>query len=269
MYAEDFEYDGRRLSDYGLMICTFGGSSGVETISTGAQISLTTVSRFNNRRRSIVNANYAEYMKTTFYVAKNPCVSVVDISPTEYREIVKWLNRRRFIPLRFLSLVGHSPDPCYFNAMCNIQKVTAGDRIVGIEISVETDSPFGYGEERKEIIMPGYDGQDYVDYFTDEVGFIYPNVKITLMGAGNLTIHNSLDKEDTVITNCSDGEVITMDGEKQSLHSNLLSHEMYDCFNYNFIKLISQLNQCKNRFTSSVPCSIQITYKPIIRDLPL
>lgn len=269
MYAEDFEYDGRRLSDYGLMICTFGSSSGTETVSTGAQINLTTVARFNNRRRSIVNANYAEYMKTTFYAAKNPCVSDIDISPTEYREIVKWLNRRRFIPLRFLSLVGHSPDPCYFNAMFNIQKVTVGDRIVGIEMSVETDSPFGYGEQRIETVMPGFDRQDYIEYISDEVGFIYPRVKITLMEQGSLTIHNSLDKEDTVITNCSNGEVIIMDGDRQTLQTNFETHDIYDCFNYNFIKLISHLNSGRNKFTSTVPCSIQFTYRPIMRDLPL
>lgn len=269
MYAEDFEYDGRRLSDYGLMICTFGDSSGVENVSTGAQINLTTVSRFNNNRRSIANANYAEYMKTTFYVAKNPCVSDVDISPTEYRDIVKWLNRRRFIPMRFMSLYDFSPDPCYFNAMFNIQKVTVGDRIVGLSLSMETDSPFGYGIERKESVLPGYDTQDYVDYMSDEVGFIYPKVRIALMGAGNLTIHNSLDKDDTVITSCSNGEVLVMDGDKQTVQTNFSGHDIYDCFNYNFIKLISHLNSSRNTFTSSIPCSIQITYKPIIRDLPL
>lgn len=269
MYAEDFEYDGRRLSDYGLMICTFGSSSGIETISTGAQINLTTVSRFNNRRRSIISANYAEYMKTLFYVAKNPCVSDADISPTEYREIVKWLNRRRFIPLRFLSLIGPSPDPCYFNAMFNIQKVTVGDRIVGIEMSVETDSPFGFGEEYIETVMPGYDTQDYVNYISDEVGFIYPKISITLMDQGDLTIHNSLDGEDTIITGCSNGEIITMDGDRQMLRTNISSHNIYDCFNYNFIKLISNIETSRNKFTSSIPCTIQITYRPIIRDLPL
>lgn len=269
MYAEDFEYDGRRLSDYGLMICTFGGSSGVETVSTGAQISLTTVSRFNNRYRSIVNASYTEYIKTTFYVAKNPCASDIDISPTEYREIVRWLNRRRFIPMRFLSIHDISPDPCYFNAMFNIQKVTAGDRIVGMELSMETSSPFGFGEEINETVMPGYDTQDCVNYISDEIGFMYPKVRISLMGSGNLTIRNRLDPDDTVITNCSNGEVIVMDGDKQTLQSNFSNHDIYDCFNYNFIKLVSNLDNGRNKFTSSVPCSIQITYRPIIRDLPL
>lgn len=269
MYAEDFEYDGRLLSDYGLMICTFGGSSGVETISTGAQVNLTTVSRFNNRRRSIVNADYAEYIKTTFDVAKNPCYSDSDISTTEYREITKWLNRRKFIPMKFVSIIGISPDPCYFNATFNIQKLTAGDRIIGLELSMQTDSPFGYGTERVENVLPGYDTQDFVDYISDEIGFMYPKVRIALMGAGDLTIHNSLDEEDTVITNCSNGEVIVMDGDKQTLQTNFPEHDIYDCFNYNFIKLVSHLGSSSNKFTSSIPCSIQITYKPIIRDLPL
>lgn len=269
MYAEDFEYDGRRLSDYGCIICSFGGSSGVEMVSVGAQIALTTVSRFNNRRRSIVNANYSECIKTSFCIAKNPCYDEADISPAEFREMVKWLNRRKFIPMRFLSLFGVSPDPCYFNATFNIQKVTAGDRIVGLELSMETDSPFGYGVERVETIMPNYDSQDYVDYISDEVGFMYPKVRITMFGSGDLTLSNSLDDEDTVITGCSNGEVVTIDGDKQSLHTNLSSHDIYNCFNYNFVKLISYLDSSRNVFSSSIPCSIQITYKPIIRDLPI
>ena len=31
MYTIDFEYDGKRLSDFGMMICTFD-SSGLETV---------------------------------------------------------------------------------------------------------------------------------------------------------------------------------------------------------------------------------------------
>ncbi len=270
MYAEDFIYDGRLLSDYGCMICSFSNSSGMETVGTGAQIALTTVTMHNGTRRSIVGAKYSEFIKSTFYICKNPCAyEDITMSPTEYRELVKWLNRRRFLPLRFISTIMPSPDPCYYNAMFNIQKITAGDKIIGAELTMETDSPFGHGEERVETVMPGYDGQDYIDYVSDEVGFMYPKVRIALMGAGNLTIHNSMDEEEMVITNCSNGEVIVTDGEKQTLQSNFSAHDIYDCFNYNFIKLVSHLETGRNTFTSSVPCSIQITYSPIIRDLPL
>ena len=35
MFALDFEYDGRYLSDYGFIICDFNGSSGAEEITLG------------------------------------------------------------------------------------------------------------------------------------------------------------------------------------------------------------------------------------------
>lgn len=270
MYAENFEYDGRLLSDYGCIICTFGNSSGIETVDTGANIALTTVSRHNGKRRGLIAADYSGCIKATFYICKNPCASDdASISPTEYREMTKWLNRRQFLKMRFLSLTSFSPDPCYFNAMFNIQKITVGDRVVGLELSMETDSPFGYGAEINQTVIPDYNTQDFIDYISDEIGYMYPKVRIVPLEAGDLKITNSLCDGEVIITNCSASEIILMDGDTQTLRTNLSSHDIYDCFNYEFIKLVSNLDNDRNIFTASLPCSLTFTYCPIIRDIPL
>ena len=45
MYATDFEYDGRWLSDYNCIVCNFDGSSGTEIINAGSSIVFNKITR--------------------------------------------------------------------------------------------------------------------------------------------------------------------------------------------------------------------------------
>jgi hypothetical protein len=43
MYATDFEYDGRYLSDYGFIICNFNAPSDADIVSAGSTLTFNTV----------------------------------------------------------------------------------------------------------------------------------------------------------------------------------------------------------------------------------
>lgn len=57
MKAYDFEYDGKNLSDYGMVICNFG-DKGLDTISNGSQITFNTVPTLSGSKHNLLNTQY-------------------------------------------------------------------------------------------------------------------------------------------------------------------------------------------------------------------
>ena len=97
MHACDFEYDGLYLSDFGFVICNFNGGSGVETISVGSKISFNTTSKFGGKKHSLTGTTYDECIETSFDICKDPSIhDDLRITDTEYRDLIRWLNRRGF-----------------------------------------------------------------------------------------------------------------------------------------------------------------------------
>ena len=57
MYALDFEYDGRYLSDYGFVICNFGGASDMDVVSAGSKITFNSVPMSFGKRISLTGTH--------------------------------------------------------------------------------------------------------------------------------------------------------------------------------------------------------------------
>ena len=60
MYATNFEYDGLKLSDFGMMICAFDSSGGIETVSSGADITFNTVKAIGSNRFKFIDSNLGD-----------------------------------------------------------------------------------------------------------------------------------------------------------------------------------------------------------------
>ena len=60
MKAFDFSYDGKNLGDFGFILCNFGGSKGLETVSDGCQITLNTVSVLGGSKHRLTSTEYEE-----------------------------------------------------------------------------------------------------------------------------------------------------------------------------------------------------------------
>ena len=122
MKALDFEYDGYLLSDFGFMICSFG-DKGLETISNGSKISFNTTPIFNGSKSLLTQVSYDENIECNFAICKNPCVTasgdVEPITATEESQIMRWLNRKRFLKFRVLQ---DGYEDIYFNGSFNIDK---------------------------------------------------------------------------------------------------------------------------------------------------
>ena len=83
MKAYDFEYDGKKLSDFGYMICFFD-SGGLNTVSGGSQITFNTVSTKHGELNELISSEYSEIYEEisklriqtylSFEFDKNDCI---------------------------------------------------------------------------------------------------------------------------------------------------------------------------------------------------
>ena len=270
MYATDFEYDGKFLSDFGFIVCDFEGSGGLETISAGSEITFNKVARNQGKVHSLTSANYADCIQATFQICKNPCnhKSVLIVSD-EHREIMRWLNRREFLKFQPFTDSEYDAEDIYFNASFNVSKIFVGGKLYGYEVIMETDKPFGYGNLRnyKWNISNTSQVNNLKDY-SDEMGFVYPNVKIVCKGNGDLRVSNVNEDCTMVIKNCKSGEIITIDGDTQIITTSLSSHDIAADFNFDFLRIGNRYDNRDNKITVSLPCEITISYYPVIKDIP-
>ena len=81
MKAYDFEYDGRFLHEFGMILCNFD-SSGINTVSNGSVITFNTVSVQNGSNYRLTSTEYEDCLESTFQICKYSCDSdIIEISP--------------------------------------------------------------------------------------------------------------------------------------------------------------------------------------------
>lgn len=287
MRALDFTYDGKSLSEYDFIVCDFNYDSGVVEADPGSVISFSKVSRDGGRKYGLTGTRYESCLATSFDICKDPekcSPDEMEISDIEFRKLGKWLNRREFLKFNFKAdsksnkaqstIEGKSNETqstdvtVYFNASFNLTKLTIGEKLYGVRLSMETDSPFGYGEE----IETTLNESGTISVSSDEVGYICPKIEIKLsQETDEFQIKNELGGQqicDMRINNCSAGETITVNSETQIITSSNTSHKIYDDFNYDFFILGNTLSNSVNEITISSPCTVTVKYCPVIKDVP-
>lgn len=261
MKAHDFEFAGRNLSEFGMILCNFG-SKGLETISNGSEITFNTISVLNGNYHRLTSTIYEDCLTATFQICKNSCTSdVMEISTIELRELTKWLNRKKFLKLKFLD---EDHIDIYYEASFNISRIEMDGKLYGLELQAITNSPFPRKEPRILVIKNTIEnGKHSINDTSYEEGHIYPLTEITMSQSGDLDIYNDLENRHTVIKNCIAGEIITMD--YPVITSSISSHNIQNDFNYNFFRIANTYDNSRNDLTISLPCSIKLKYSPIVK----
>ena len=67
MLAEDFQYNGEYLKDWGFMICKTDSSSGFEDIDSDSQLSFETVNT-SGKKFELVTSTYEDRIEITFQI---------------------------------------------------------------------------------------------------------------------------------------------------------------------------------------------------------
>ena len=262
MTAYDFSYGDKNLSDFGFILCNFGGSKGLETISDGCQITFNTVPVLGGLKHHLTSTKYEECLEDVWQICKYSCDGdVQEITEAEHREITKWLNRKKFIKLKIMD---KSHIDIYYEAVFNVSKIKIDNKLFGFELEVKTNAPFSFKEHKIiNIENTVQDGKHSINDTSYEEGYIYPYAEIIVAKDGDLNIHNAIEDRNTYIANCVAGEVITMD--YPIIRSSISSHNIQNDFNWNFFRVANTYENSRNDLTISLPCSIKLKYSPIVK----
>lgn len=283
----DFYYDGQYLNDFGYILCSFDDVSGTETVSSGSQITFNTTPIYNGRKQILLNTQYDECITSTFQICKNPCIyDDIELSPDDYRDIVCWLNRKEF--LKFYLLDGENDYyDYYFEASFNCNAIKLGDKILGIELNMITNRPFAIHEP----IIERFNMKDLESdaalsfrkiykfkYISDEMGYIYPKIKITFNNVDSslpFTFgiqHSGVENIETLeLSKCPKGAVIQI--EHPIITSSANTYDLFENFNFIFPTIGRSYKNDVNTvylyngtdYTKEKDIDVEIEYSPIVK----
>lgn len=263
MKSYDFEYDGLHLSSFGLMICDFD-FDGKKTISNGSQITFNTVSTQKGAKHELVSSEYEDCITTTFQICKHPCITDgnEEITISELREITKWLNRKGYHKFKLLDDFEHKD--IFFEASFNISRIEINGKLYGLELEMFTNRPYALHEPIViNIKNIQKNGTKRIYSKSDDEGYIYPKMEIVIEEDGDFEIYNSLEDRTMRIANCKVGEIIKLD--YPTIETSLSSHKIQNDFNWKFFRIANSFRDGANEITISLPCTIKVTYCPIVK----
>lgn len=272
MRCIDFEYDGQLLSDHDCVICNIGNSPGVETTDFGNHVSLNTVYSIGLNKFSISSTRYDDPYTVSFQVAKlcHDMKSASQIGEYELSDMMRWLNRKNYCKFKPIYKDGEYSD-VYYMGTFDVQPIDLCGRIIGLDLTLKTNAPFGYYEP----VSVYMDLKSAKDTYTlinssDETGLTYPaTVTIECLSKGNLILKNSKDSRYTEVKNCKAGEVLTLNGEEKQITSSMSHKTLYNDFNYNFVRIYSGrengMDNNDNVFSSTLPCNVSLVYSPVCK----
>ena len=260
MRAIDFEYDGLTLRNMGFMICKFG-SNGVEITPNSSAITFNTISTMRGAKHEITSSEYSECITSTFQLCKYSCNQSEEVSVDEAREIMKWLNRKGYYKFKLIDV---DYMDFFFEASFNVKKIEINGKIYGFELEMMTNRPFALREPITITIRNiQSNGTKLISSQSDEEGYIYPTMEISIDEDGDLEIYNDLEKRTMCISNCKAGEIIKVN--YPIIETSLSSHKIQNDFNWIFFRIANSFREHRNELTISLPCTIKITYSPIVK----
>lgn len=257
----DFIFRGESLSSHGYMLCEFDASSAASAVTTDSQRSFTSVPMLMGKYHPILYSTYENALVMEMSICKKDDSSDYIITPAEAASLKRWLSCPYAHEFRI-------DDPYYkdffWNGTFNVEEIRISSDCVGFHLTFTSTAPFGY-KNRVEINGSVEKNSSVViDDISDEEGYIYPDITITMKSAGDLKITNEFDKRETVVRGCSSGETLTFTHLLQILSSNS-SHALGDDFNYKFIRINNEYGKTVNKLNFNLPCTYSISYIPIAK----
>lgn len=260
MKALDFFFDDRYLSEMGYVVCSLDNQENIKKTSV-SKIEYTTVKTPNRSIWNKANSTDTEPLTTTIQILKLSCDDPTpqELTSTEIAEMTRWLCRSdKYCRFSFLQ---DGYEEIYYNVKIDLDKIDVYGITCGFELIITADRPYGLTDEIISSINVT-PTSPYIIYDTsDVIGYTYPDLFIIVCEeAGNLTLTNSIDNRQTIIKNCTNGEVIELNGKTMQITSSDLQHNISDDFNYNFPRIGNTKNIRENIFTTTKNCSITISW---------
>lgn len=272
MYAYNFEYDGRLLSDFGFIVCHFDNDGGLDTADGGSEISFETAAVHSGKRKFVVGSEYKNCLSTSFQICKDPNghsdIEMV-ITADEFRQISRWLNRREYLWFHAFDWCDPEASRPWVRATFNLKRIDVANETVGIELNMTTDSPFGYGDE--VVKQFNFTSETLTQTFldeNDEYGDTYPELTVTCGEAGTWTLEDDITGCSCEVENCVADEELHFSGESMIIETDSVTHAntIANDFNYDFFRFGNTPGERLNTITASGPCTVELRYRPIRKD---
>lgn len=263
MTPVDFEYDGQRMSTFGLVFGNIDGSpSDDHPLFSSKKVNSFKQNATNKNR--LTNINYDDVLEIEFTMIKNPCdQSEFYLTDTEIRKIELWLTKNQY--KEFIPLYDDSSfwDMCLYTITTQIKANRIGPHIAGLTVTMVANAPYGFTNvfKQKYQINPSIDSFT-INPISDGPELIYPSqFVITIQKEGRFELLNSADPENNIIiNNCKTGEVITLDCENKLITSDKEHKTLFKDFNYSYPRLVPNVD---NIFTSDSYCYVYTEYQAI------
>lgn len=264
----DFIYDDIKLSDIGYGVVLFDDNHKGE-IDTDSQLSFNHAPMMRGKFQPFITATYEDPLEMEFYIAKSLCVdgqvqtgsNWYNISVADMAYLKRWLVRPT--PHK-LTIPNDEYTGIYWNGSFKLEEYIIGDGRLGAKLTFECDAPFGFYDD--VTISGTLQANDAFTFncTSDEIGWVYPDMTITVKEDGDLEIANTSDSRVMVIKNCKANEVITVTKTLQ-ISSSFESHKIADDFNYVFYRINNSFGFTYNTFESNLNVDYSITYSPIAK----
>lgn len=270
MYATDFEYDQKRLSEFHMMVCHFDGVSGIESMSSGADITYHQEQSVGSDIFRLHASTYDSPYTSTFQICRNPrTLGIAEdmyLTPAELSVIQRWLCRKSFHPFK---IAQDGYWDIYWNAVFAAKQINLNGKIAGLELTMYTDSPYAYRDEVVHSFhfepigsVVSESREKYFYNISDVERYLYPDMEITLRQTGDLIL--SLNGRESNIKNCSTQEIITIKGKEHIISTSDPTHKIATDFDYIFPRMERIFGENKNCITASLACTISLKYSPIV-----
>lgn len=257
MIHSDFTYNGISCDTYGVYIGEFNHRE-VGTMSTSHQTDLKTVRSRRNDIFHIITQNYSSPLSFEMQVfSRNNGY----ITPEHERALKKWLMKKG--QYKWFNILDKRYANLWFKANIHSPESIMVNDVVGLSFQISTNSPYGFSDLLERTIeFRDNDKSTFIYVDNDEESVIYPEMEITMLSDGDLTITNSIDthtKNKFKITDLKVGEIITVNNEIPLMTStrDTLLKNVYDRFS----KYWFFLADGDNIITVSNNCTLTLKYR--------
>lgn len=261
----DFLFDGKELSSFGYILCSFD-AVGFENLPV-SELTYHTVQSPLSPKALKTSASYESSLSRTITICKQTCDSnrLLTITTDDISQLSRWLCRRDYKWFRFITDDSTGMDEVYYEAQINLQKILYGNRCVGLALTIQTNRPYGLTPEITLHAQPDKTRNPNLDIqvYSDEEGYLYPDIRLTIRETGTLEITHSVDGRITRIADCTEGECIHIHGSILQLESSQDNQRIPQRFNYQFPRLYSTLPQTRNVLSFNLNCDVELTYRGI------
>ena len=235
-------------------------------VPTEGQRNIVQTSMFSGKEQPFLYQNYSSTLSFIISIIKNPCIDDnIYFTVQDIEELKRWLCRPA---PHIFRLTDSQYRNIFWEGSFNITEEITGSNRIGITISFISTRPFALQDDVVFYGTVNSGGSLTINDVSVEQGFLYPEMRIVCLENGNLEINNDFEDRTTIVNNCEADEEITFSKYLQISSSNN-SHDIYNDFNYQFLRICNNYETNENVITFSLPCRYYITYNPIRKVIPI